>query len=191
MADFTLDYQLTHDIDWFASVCGRMVHAASNGSLIPSRAIDRDLNYSIRKTIASLTDNRRQYDVITNDGYVRERLLQSQEELGVSDNDLQDAIQTYEESFVEMARLGFYSFDRVIEHPTEEIDYRNIEYYSAERLYEYGLTRYVLIAMPAKPCKSYIDNLPLMSVRHIENRKRLPDTYSHEEHLFNLNFIFE
>lgn len=34
---YRLDYQLTHDIDWFFQYNGRVYHAASNGGLLPDK----------------------------------------------------------------------------------------------------------------------------------------------------------
>lgn len=94
------------DIDWFCRVNGVYVHVASAGGSIPNMINDYDVLRPSQRTVAGLDD-------INNDGevYINEAFLN---ELGVNNK-------YYRQSFVNMAKKGFFSFDRTnIGNPTDD-----------------------------------------------------------------------
>lgn len=154
MTKYSFDYQLTHDIDCFATVCGKMIHIASNGAIIPHGANDREVNNKIRKEIASYVGSR-DHHFKKNDRYIRQRILQSIDG-NITEDLLATAIKNYEESFVMMAKLGFYSFDRYIDYNHRQ-DNREDN------------TKYVLIAIPECCVSSYIESLPSLTIHKDES----------------------
>ena len=108
------NYANTRDIDCFFQKGGVAYHFASNGQPIPS-FVTRKLNIDIQTLV---------YNDIPVNGEVEvmretiRRLIQSQFEKELTDNDLFDKresidamIDEYSKSFQEMARLGFVSMD--------------------------------------------------------------------------------
>ena len=86
---YRLDYQETHDIDWFFRYNGRVYHAASNGGLLP----DKVDSLNNRKLQERLEEIPAAYEV-----NLSERIMNRQDE------DLS--------SFLEYAAKGFISLDR-------------------------------------------------------------------------------
>lgn len=95
------DYQVRHDIDWFASYNGVPIHVASNGGTLPN-IIKRGFNKQIQRLLAE--EEFRECDVSINDSWINELLIM-QENLNV---------ETYLQSFIEFARKGFVSIDNAI-----------------------------------------------------------------------------
>ena len=106
-AKYDETYQLTHDIDWFCRIGNTPMHFASNGGILPDKVNDREINSSIQHKVALMEEVLPDSEqIVINQKYVIERLG---EEAG------QEAFERYLESFVAMARKGFYSFDRMLE----------------------------------------------------------------------------
>ena len=106
-------YQRTRDIDWFFQYQGRNIHVASNGGKLPEFVNDI---HRLRKEQAevSLLEDTGNAPVRVNDEYVDPRMIilrqnspikQDEEKMLSSKND-------YLRSFVDMAKKGFYSYDR-------------------------------------------------------------------------------
>ena len=90
---YRIDYQMTHDIDWFFMYEGRAYHAASNGGLLPD--------------FISSTENR-ELQVMVEDlePVFTEKLVQDIIGIYGDEADLS--------TFCEFARKGFISLDRVV-----------------------------------------------------------------------------
>jgi hypothetical protein len=95
---YSLDYQRTSDIDWFAECGGIPLHIASNGCRLPD-VIDRGHNRAIQRQLAEMEE--RLIDVMINYAGVRRCLGE--------DGDMYN----YLESFFRFARLGFVSIDTI------------------------------------------------------------------------------
>lgn len=109
-------YQRTRDIDWFFQYHGRNIHVASNGGKLPEFVNDI---HRLRKEQAevSLLEDIEDISIRVNDEYVDSRMAilrqfdstkQDEEERLSSKND-------YLRSFVDMAKKGFYSYDRALD----------------------------------------------------------------------------
>lgn len=125
---YRLDYQYTHDIDWFCRINGAPVHLASNGGHLPNcysieqlvslqhRVANLRNNYRCAVNIGYLEDYLRQDEFLNNMGEFsdEEYRLMLPEEFELSDDikDLPKHIIVYAWSFIEMAKKGFISFDR-------------------------------------------------------------------------------
>lgn len=155
MAAYAEEFQLSHDIDWFASVNGCMIHAASNCSVIPRGADDRETIQTIRNYIASHLNNDERQEVDINEGYVRYRFQQSIE-FGVENTDAGFALfrTNYIASFLEMAELGFFSFDRHVNLIADDL-------FDIEKIYS---PSYVLVAKPRSGRKNKIEYLPKLNI---------------------------
>lgn len=92
---YRIDYQLTHDIDWFAVVCGIPIHVASNGNILPNE-VDSKINRQIQKRLAEI-------HLDTCDVSVGQEVTNV---LGKSGD-----LDFYLETFVEYASMGFVSID--------------------------------------------------------------------------------
>lgn len=96
---YHLDYQLTHDIDWFAIYNDIPIHVASNGNVIPNN-VDSKNNRLIQRYLENEYNG--------NVGIV------------INNNALGPIFETtdkglYLESFIEFARKGFVSIDNNLE----------------------------------------------------------------------------
>lgn len=90
---YRIDYQMTHDIDWFFIYQGRAYHAASNGGRLPdsiSSTTNRELQVMVEELEAVFTVK---FPVGIADTYGSEADLSS---------------------FCEFAKKGFISLDRVL-----------------------------------------------------------------------------
>ena len=105
---YRIDYQETHDIDWFFRYKGNLYHAASNGGLLPS-VIDSERNRTIQERLENVIG---QYKV----------------ELAKNVNDIyeHDADLT---SFIEYASKGFISLDRTEKDEAQDTERVIIEYH--------------------------------------------------------------
>ena len=152
MAAYEDDFQLTHDIDWFAEAGGVMIHAASNVAIIPDGADNSDIVNKVAGYISSFQSDKEKYDVDINEGYVRYRYLQS---LRIADNMPGQSYELfrfyYIRSFWSMAQFGFYSFDRHIDIDKDEDD---------------GIfsPKYVLIAKPKSHIEVSLNLLPQIKI---------------------------
>ena len=130
------------DVDWFAFVDGKYIHAMSFGGGIPESVDVLDDNvrllyeaYQLRLMPES------ESEVIYNNEYIDERLRPQYERIG-NDAGQRTAIrERYLRHFTEMARRGFYSFDR---------DVNDIDVYH-------------LVARPSKPLEEWnTDGIPTL-----------------------------
>ena len=158
---YRLDYQYTHDIDWFCCVNGCPVHIASNGGHLPADSYTIDELASLQHQVANIKPTF-QYEV--NSAYLDEYLknggfytnidnispdefrlmLPEGIEIGVQSKSLSRQVLLYSWSFIEMAKRGFFSFDRKETHGREDI--------------------YHLVAWPKDYYVGYTDNKVLSSL---------------------------
>lgn len=126
MPQFSLDYQLSHDIDWFARIGGISIHAMSFGGKLPDK-LDRDWN--TENLLATYRIEPFIHHIFYNDNYISQRL-------SILDNspNTDGKRERYLRHFKEMASRGFWSFDRdlnelnvyhLIARPVEDYDFLN------------------------------------------------------------------
>lgn len=135
MKPMSLNFQQSHDIDWFAHVGNIYVHAMSFGGKLPDAINDWNL---LRRMIVSAyhlevlneDDNQLSY----NDTYINRRLAVQFPHNQISQEQRFEVRNRYLRHFREMARLGFYSFDRALED---------------ENIYN-------LVVKPSKPLENWI-----------------------------------
>lgn len=118
------------DVDWFTIADGKYIHAMSFGGGIPWNVDVLGDNVRLLYEAYQLRQMPEdESEVIYNNEYIEERLRLQYERVG-NDDDQRTAIRVrYLRHFTEMAKRGFYSFDRDI----NDIDV------------------YYLIARPSKP----------------------------------------
>ena len=123
------DYLKSHDIDWFCSICGVPVHFASNGGRLPGNSYTIEELTTLQHLVAT---SEKSYHCPVNRDYIdnylqrgeyyneleaisEEHFMRLLPEGFVLDDDIKELprqILIYGWSFIEMARRGFYSFDR-------------------------------------------------------------------------------
>lgn len=149
----------TRDIDWFVKIGDIYIHGASNGGVLPSM-ITKGQNRQIQQAVAKMdylyADS--ENDIFINSDYVNQR-LKGQKGLLETDGDNFSPYNAYITSFKNMARKGFYSFDRVIASTLEE-DSR-----------ESNQIQYVLIACPRQLRANKLPNIE--NVPEIEYNAKL------------------
>lgn len=140
--------QSPHDIDWFAKIGDIYVHAMSFGGFIPRNVEVLGGNVILLYEAYRLEES--QDDAVVMDDYVEKRLHSQYELQGVATGEEQFGIrERYLRHFQEMARRGFYSFDRDIS----------------------DLMKYHLICKPAKPLRAWQEGIiPVL------NQSRLVET---------------
>lgn len=109
MPKFSIDYQRSHDIDWFVKIGNIYVHAMSFGGELPSEVNDRYKNTQVLLRAYRMPLLYEDYAV--NDEYVNGRLGGD----GVVDRKAGKR-ERYLRHFKEMAARGFYSFDRDLQN---------------------------------------------------------------------------
>ena len=156
----------TRDIDWFVKIGDIYIHGASNGGVLPSM-ITKGQNRQIQKAVAKMdylyADS--ENDIFINSDYVNQR-LKGQKGLLETDGDNFSPYNAYIASFKNMARKGFYSFDRVIASTLEEDSQ------------ESNQIQYVLIACPRQLRVNKLPNIE--NVPEIDYNAKL-----FEDYLFN------
>ena len=149
----------TRDIDWFVKVGDIYIHGASNGGVLPSM-ITKGQNRQIQQAVAKMdylyADS--ENDIFINSDYVNQR-LKGQKGLLETDGDNFSPYNAYITSFKNMARKGFYSFDRVIASTLEEDSQ------------ESNQIQYVLIACPRQLRANKLPNIE--NVPEIEYNAKL------------------
>lgn len=103
---YRIDYQRTHDIDWFCMIDSVPVHIASNGGLIPPDILARE-NFAVQTEVYNMPCIFSEDDVVVREEYIRARAFSNNR------NFSKDAYRSYVKSFVDMARKGFVSLDRI------------------------------------------------------------------------------
>ena len=99
---FTIVYQRSHDIDWFARKGSVMIHAMSFGGLLPS---------SVNQWTTNLNMMRKAYQLPMGDVEVAyseyaDRMMKEENVDGEADRE------RFLRHFADMAKRGFWSFDR-------------------------------------------------------------------------------
>lgn len=126
---YRLNYQYTHDIDWFCRVNEVPVHLASNGGILPQRSYTIKKLVALQHKVANMQQNFRcavnieyledylqrgeyyaEYDEITREDL--RLMLPERFEITNEVSDLSNIMLLYSWSFIVMAKRGFYSFDR-------------------------------------------------------------------------------
>lgn len=134
---YSIEYQLTHDIDYFFIQDfgdeAKPIHIASNGGVIPDRLGSMSFIQNCQKQAFALP---MQFDYVLNMEYLNQLNTEdfpSIEEIAESgfmntdhytqfDNlNLHHHAKLYAYSFVEMARRGFWSFDRLTDGSGEDM----------------------------------------------------------------------
>ena len=134
---YSIEYQLTHDIDYFFVQDfgdeAKSIHIASNGGVMPDRLGSMVFIQNCQNLPFALP---MQFDYVLNMNYLNQLTAEdfpSIEEMAESgfmitnhytqfDNtDLPHHIKLYAYSFVEMARRGFWSFDRLTDGSGEDM----------------------------------------------------------------------
>ena len=149
----------TRDIDWFVKIGDIFIHGASNGGVLPSM-ITKGQNRQIQQAVAKMdylyADS--ENDIFINSDYVNQR-LKGKKGLLETDGDNFSPYNAYITSFKNMARKGFYSFDRVIASTLEEDSQ------------ESNQIQYVLIACPRQLRANKLPNIE--NVPEIEYNAKL------------------
>lgn len=167
----------TRDIDWFVKIGDIYIHGASNGGVLPSM-ITKGQNRQIQQAVAKMdylyADS--ENDIFINSDYVNQR-LKGQKGLLETDGDNFSPYNAYITSFKNMARKGFYSFDRVIASTLEEDSQ------------ESNQIQYVLIACPRQLRANKLPNIE--NVPEIEyNAKLFEDSLVNRKELsISLNAV--
>ena len=167
----------TRDIDWFVKIGDIYIHGASNGGVLPSM-ITKGQNRQIQQAVAKMdylyADS--ENDIFINSDYVNQR-LKGQKGLLETDGDNFSPYNAYITSFKNMARKGFYSFDRVIASTLEEDSQ------------ESNQIQYVLIACPRQLRANKLPNIE--NVPEIEyNAKLFEDSLVNRKELsISLNSV--
>ena len=108
---YRVDYQITHDIDWFALYDNIPIHVASNGNIIP-KEIDSQTNRTIQQALV-------EKNIPKTDVVLHHQLIDM---LNKTEHP-----EYYLQSFVEFAGLGFVSIDNHKEFTNEgEFEFRPI-----------------------------------------------------------------
>ena len=149
----------TRDIDWFVKIGDIYIHGASNGGVLPSMIIkgqNRQIQQAVAKMDYQYADS--ENDIFINSDYVNQR-LKGKKGLLETDGDNFSPYNAYITSFKNMARKGFYSFDRVIASTLEEDSQ------------ESNQIQYVLIACPRQLRANKLPNIE--NVPEIEYNAKL------------------
>ena len=149
----------TRDIDWFVKIGDIYIHGASNGGVLPSMIIkgqNRQIQQAVAKMDYLYADS--ENDIFINSDYVNQR-LKGKKGLLETDGDNFSPYNAYIASFKNMARKGFYSFDRVIASTLEEDSQ------------ESNQIQYVLIACPRQLRANKLPNIE--NVPEIEYNAKL------------------
>lgn len=108
MPKFSLQFQLSHDIEWFAKVGDNYIHAMSFGGLLPQPVNERNRNFILmRKAFQTRVQDKA---LSYNDYYIDRRLKRYKEQYSEEQYNIRR--QRYLTHFEQMAARGFYSFDR-------------------------------------------------------------------------------
>ncbi len=126
---YLLNYQYTHDIDWFCKVREYPVHLASNGGRLPRLSYTINELVELQHLVANMNPS---FRCVLNTQYLEGYLLQGryyegidelseeefrqllpeQFEISEETRNLSRPVLLYSWSFIEMAKRGFFSFDR-------------------------------------------------------------------------------
>ena len=110
MRKYAKEYLSTHDIDWFCFINNKPIHAASNGGKIPEIINNVDANIENQIKAYSCKYIYSENDIEINRDYIDNKIKETIRDC--SDFTLTKMRYNYQRTFVDMARRGFYSFDR-------------------------------------------------------------------------------
>lgn len=108
MLKFSLQFQLSHDIEWFAKVGDYCIHAMSFGGLLPQLVNERNRNFILMRKAFQMAVQEKA--LTYNDYYINRRLSRYKEQY--SDEQYELRRKRYLAHFEQMAARGFFSFDR-------------------------------------------------------------------------------
>lgn len=113
MSRLSLNYQQSHDIDWFAQADGVFIHAMSFGGRLPDAVNDSILlsDMIVKAYHLEFLINE-EITLSYNNQYVDRRLMMQFDNEQSNENERQEVENRYLRHFKEMALRGFYSFDR-------------------------------------------------------------------------------
>jgi len=109
MAPFSIQFQRSHDIDWFARINNTYIHALSFGGLLPKEVNNREVNYNILRHVYRF-EPENEIKIVVNDAYVDRRIRPQARENDITDFERRK--ERYLLHFRELAKRGFWSFDR-------------------------------------------------------------------------------
>lgn len=131
---YSIDYQVTHDIDYFFVLNDFPTHIASNGGVMPNKLGSIAFIQETQNKAFSLP---MQFSYKLNEDYLSQLnaedfpsisdledtgFLQSEHYIQFHDNaDMPHHWKLYSYSFVEMARRGFWSFDRLTDYTVKDL----------------------------------------------------------------------
>ncbi len=124
---YSLQYQATHDIDWFATINEHPVHLASNGGHLPYDSYTVSELIAIQHKVANMKNIFR-YEIDAD--YLQKYLEEGEFYPGFNEISFEEfrmiipdgveinrnyspALMAYSWSFIDMAMKGFLSFDRI------------------------------------------------------------------------------
>ena len=113
------EFLRNRDIDWAVKIGNNFIHVASAGGDLPKIVDDHLLE--IWRELKETRNFEVSGEVVVNEEYIREKFSDLR---GVSDDEASLSIEWYLCSFVEMARRGFYSFDRDVRTLFDDSKYR-------------------------------------------------------------------
>ena len=128
---YNIDYQVTHDIDYFFIKDEKPIHIASNGGVLPDKLGSKTFVQKTQNVAYSLPmqfgyelnmdylNQLNAEDFPTEAEMAESGFLQLDHYRQFDDTNLPFHIKLYAYSFVEMARRGFYSYDRLTDYSTD------------------------------------------------------------------------
>lgn len=137
---YTDDYLATHDIDWFCVINKTPIHAASNGGDLPlDIKNNRLLNEKNKRFVFNRKrKNKYNYDEININIEHLNKVIKNPE--NYSPFEIIEMKNNYLRTFIDMARRGFYSYDRLIYKEFED-------------------QKYILVAWPKNPSSRHSYNI--------------------------------
>lgn len=113
----SIEFLRCRDIDWAVKLGNNYIHVASAGGDLPTIVENKlhEIWRELKKTDV-ITE-----EVIINEDYIAEKFPNNMD-IPTEERDFR--IQWYLCSFIEMAKCGFYSFDRDVRTPFEKSKYR-------------------------------------------------------------------
>ena len=130
-------YLFSHDIDWFFKQGDKLIHCASNGSILPDKVNDNQLLRASQDIISLLPDIFSEEEIVRNQYCVDTYVNQYPEGLSRLIPFEEDEIRNIHlSSFISMAKKGFWSYDHIydlkenqyilVANPPEVPDYSDI-----------------------------------------------------------------
>lgn len=126
---YSEEYMQSHDIDWFCKINELPVHLASNSGVIPEFANDRKNNVNNQTNAYNSSYQFEESEIQINESYINHLF-----DIETNMIDKEHKKEMYLRSFVDMARRGYISMDRV-----------NKDIHSKNYFHD---SRYVVVAWP-------------------------------------------